>query len=167
MQNNYYLLKFTYEEVKHTMKKIVLIIAALVLISGSAYVAWRLYIRGTDINGITTNFSRNTVYINGYPGKVFGDGFGYLTVDEGKHIHVEYAFESGSIDLLFHHSVEAEMLLVQISEQGSIPDSGDVFGKIRLSGKGALDYEAAPGQYVLYCGGHDAVGSARVTAKGN
>ena len=146
------------------MKKIILIIAALILISASAYVGWRLHIRGTDINGITTMPKRNTVYINAYPNKDFTAGEGYLTVSNGKHIHVKYAFESGSFDLVFRlYSEGVENASIGTTELDNLPVSGDVFGKLGISGKGTLDFEAAPGNYSIYYEPHNAVGRATIT----
>lgn len=72
----------------HGKKSMILTVASLVLIAAVAYICVRLNNRLTDINGVTTVYERNTVYMNSKPGTDFYAGSGELTVSEGKHIHV-------------------------------------------------------------------------------
>lgn len=147
-------------------KSLILIIVTLVLIAAVAYIWVRLNNHWTDINGVTTVFERNTVYMNSKPGTDFYAGSGELTVSDGKHIHVEYALDAGSFDLAFRIYVKGSNALdVQSSVFDNLPDSGDVFGKSGVSGKGSLDLEVAPGMYIVYFKLHGTVGSAIVTAK--
>ena len=147
-------------------KRIVLLVAALVLIVATAYVWLRLNSRWTDINGVTTVNERNTVYMNAKPGNDFYAGVGYLTVGEGKRIHAEYDIESGSFDLAFRIYVKGRSGLdVRSSMFDDLPDSGEVFGKSGVSGKGSLSFEVAPGEYEVYFKSHDTIGSATVIAR--
>ncbi|MBO4335533.1 MAG: hypothetical protein J5846_06850 [Desulfovibrio sp.] len=148
------------------MKKFVLIVAVLVLISAIAYVYLRNTNRRTDIIGVTTLYETNTVYMNSKPGKDFYAGSGELSVSGGKYIHVEYALESGNFDLAFRLYHEGrEGLDVQKAELDKLPASGDLFGKSGVSGKGSLDFEVASGKYNVYFKSHGAIGSATVTVK--
>ena len=147
-------------------KRIILLIVAIVLIVATAYVWLRLNNRWTDINGVTTVSERNTVYMNAKPGKDFYGGTGYLTVGEGKLIHAEYDIESGSIDIAFRIYVKGRANLnLRSSAFDDLPDSGEVFGKSGVSGKGSLAFEVAPGEYEVYFKSHDTIGSAIVTAR--
>ena len=145
-------------------KSIVLIVVALVLIAVGGYVGMRIRNRWTDIKGVTTLFEKNTVIMNSKTGKEFEAGSGELTVDEGKRIHVEYALDAGSFDLAFYKGSDA-LAVIRRSNLDDLPDSGDLFGKSGVSGKGDLDFGAAPGKYTVYFEQHGAVGSATVTAK--
>ena len=147
-------------------KSMILIIVALILIAAVAYIWVRLNNRWTDINGVTTVSERNAVYMNSKPGTDFYAGSGELTVSDSKHIHVEYSLDAGSFDLAFHVYVKGSNDLdVRSAELSNLPDSGDVFGKSGVSGKGSLNLEAVPGTYKVYFKSHGAVGSATVTAK--
>ena len=111
-------------------------------------------------------YERNTVYMNVRPGKDFYAGVGYLTVGEGKRIHAEYDIESGSFDLALRIYVrERSGLDVRSSVFDNLSDSGEVFGKSGVSGKGSLGFEVAPGEYEVYFKSHDTIGSAIVTVK--
>jgi len=146
-------------------KRIVLFVIAIVLIVVISYIWLRFNNRWTDINGVTTVHERNTVYMNAKPGTDFYAGVGYLTVAENKQIHVEYDLESGSFDLAFRiYFKERSGLDVRSSVFDNLPDSGEVFGKSGVSGKGSLGFEVAPGEYEVYFKAHDTIGSARVTA---
>ena len=145
-------------------KSIILIVAALVLIVAIAYVGMRFINRGTDINGVTTLVEKNTVIMNVRPGKDFAGGSGKLTVGEGKSIHVEYALDAGSFDLAFCKGSDA-LAAIRRANLSDLPNTGDLFGKSGVSGKGSLDFEAAPGKYTVYFEQHGAVGTANVTAK--
>ena len=148
------------------MKKIILIVAVLVLISASAYVYWRTTNRLTDTIGVTTVYEKNTVYMNSKPGKDFYAGSGELTVSDGKSIHVEYALESGSFDLAFRLYREgSEGLDIQSAKLDNLPESGDLFGKSGVSGKGTVDFKVASGKYTVYFKSHSAIGSATATVK--
>lgn len=148
-------------------KSIILIIATLLLIAAVAYIWLRLTNRWTDINGVTTVYERNTVYMNAKPDEDFySGGIGELTVSGDRHIHVEYSFDTGSFDVAFQIYVKGSKNLDMLSSVfDNLPNSGDVFGKSSVSGKGILDLEAAPGTYVVYFKSHGAVGSAIVTAE--
>ena len=146
-------------------KSIVLFVVAIVFIAAAAYVWVRYNNRWTDINGVTTVAERNTVYMNLKPGTNFYAGSGQLTVAEGKHIHVEYALDSGTFDLAFRIYVKgSDALAVQSPVFDDLPASGEVFGKSGVSGKGTLDFDVAPGTYKVYFKNHSVVGSATVTA---
>ena len=147
-------------------KRIILLVVALVLIVAIAYIWLRLNNRRTDINGVTTVYERNTVYMNSKPGKDFYAGVGYLTVGEDKRIHTEYDLESGSFDLAFRIYVKGRVGLdVRSSAFDNLPNSGDVFGKSGVSGKGSLSFEVAPGEYEVYFKSHNTIGSATVTGR--
>jgi hypothetical protein len=146
------------------MKKIVLIVAAIVLVAAIAYVGMRFINRGTDINGVTTMAEKNTVIMNVKPGKDFAGGSGKLTVGDGKRIHVEYALNAGSFDLAFSKENNA-LAVLKSANLDNLTDAGDVFGKSGVSGKGNFDLEAAPGEYTLYFKPHDTNGTATVTTK--
>lgn len=145
-------------------KSVVLFVVALVLIAAIAYVGMRLINRRTDIIGVTTLFEKNTVIMNSKTGKDFEAGSGELTVDEGKRIHVEYALDAGSFDLAFCKGSDA-LAAIRRANLSDLPNTGDLFGKSGVSGKGSLDFEAAPGKYTVYFEQHGAVGTANVTAK--
>ena len=144
-------------------KNIALIIAALVLIAAAAYVGMRIVNRGTDIAGVTTLYEKNTVIMNSKTGKEFEAGSGELTVSEGKCIHVEYALDAGSVDLAFYKGNDA-LAVIRRANLSDLPNSGDLFGKSGVSGKGSLDFEAASGKYTVYFEQHGAAGKATVTA---
>ena len=145
-------------------KRIILTVAAFVLIAIAAYVGLRLKNRWTDINGVTTVYERNTVYMNVRPGKDFAGGSGYITVEEGKRIHVEYAVETGKFDIAFYKGSNA-LSVIRNSDLDNLSSSGNVFGKSGISGKGSIDFEAEPGEYEVYFKSHDTIGSAIVTVK--
>lgn len=147
-------------------KSIVLIAAALVLVAAIAYTGMRIINRRTDINGVTTLYEKDTavrVIMNAKPGKEFYAGSGKLAVGDGKSIHVEYAIESGSFDLAFHKG-SGGLDAILGADLDNLPESGDVFGKSGISGKGSLDFEAVSGEYTVYFKPHGAVGTATVTA---
>ena len=131
-------------------KSVVLFVVALVLIAAVAYVGMRLINRRTDIIGVTTLFEKNTVIMNSKTGKDFEAGSGELTVDEGKRIHVEYALDAGSFDLAFCKGSDA-LAAIRRANLSDLPNTGDLFGKSGVSGKGSLDFEAAPGKYRIVC----------------
>ncbi len=145
-------------------KRIILTVAVFVLIAAAAYVGLRLKNRWTDINGVTTVFERNTVYMNVRPGKDFAGGSGYITVRQGKSIHVEYAVDTGKFDIAFCKGSNV-LSLIRSSELDNLPNTGNVFGKSGVSGKGSIDFEAEPGEYTVYFNPHDTIGSATVTVK--
>lgn len=144
-------------------KHILLILAVLVLIA-AGYVGMRLRNRWTDITGVTTVRDRNTVYMNSKTGKDFEAGSGSLTVGEGQRIHVEYALDAGNFDLAFNKGNNDHSVFFN-APLDNLPATGDVFGKSGVSGKGSLDFEAAPGEYTVFIRQHGAIGSATVTAK--
>ena len=145
-------------------KRIILTVAVFVLIAAAAYVGLRLKNRWTDINGVTTVFERNTVYMNVRPGKDFAGGSGYITVRQGKSIHVEYAVDTGKFDIAFCKGSNV-LSLIRSSELDNLPNTGNVFGKSGVSGKGSIDFEAEPGEYTVYFNPHDTIGSATVTVR--
>ena len=145
-------------------KRIILTVAVFVLIAAAAYVGLRLKNRWTDINGVTTVFERNTVYMNVRPGKDFVGGSGYITVRQGKSIHVEYAVDTGKFDIAFCKGSNV-LSLIRSSELDNLPNTGNVFGKSGVSGKGSIDFEAEPGEYTVYFNPHDTIGSATVTVR--
>lgn len=145
-------------------KRIILTAAVFVLIVAAAYVGLRLKNRWTDINGVTTVYERNTVYMNVRPGKDFAGGSGYITVEEGKRIHVEYAVETGKFDIALNKGSNA-LSVIRNSDLDNLSSSGNVFGKSGISGKGSIDFEAEPGEYTIYFNPHDTIGSAIVTVK--
>ena len=145
-------------------KSVVLFVVALVLIAAIAYVGMRLINRRTDIIGVTTLFEKNTVIMNSKTGKDFEAGSGELTVDEGKRIHVEYALDAGSFDLAFCKGSDA-LAAIRRANLSDLPNTGDLFGKSGVSGKGSLDLDAAPGKYQVYFNPHGAIGTATVTTK--
>ncbi|MBQ6002924.1 MAG: hypothetical protein IJL18_08745 [Synergistaceae bacterium] len=145
-------------------KRIILTVAAFVLIAIAAYVGLRLRNRWTDIKGVTTVYERNTVYMNVRPGKDFAGGSGYITVEEGKSIHVEYAVETGKFDIALNKGSNA-LSVIRNSDLDNLSSSGNVFGKSGISGKGSIDFEAEPGEYTIYFNPHDTIGSAIVTVK--
>lgn len=147
-------------------KGIVLTIAVLVMIAAAACVLIRLNNRWTDIEGVTTLSGRNTVFMNLKPWTNFYLGTGQLIIDEGKHIHAEYALDSGTFDLAFRAYVKGrDNLDVKSPVFDNLQASGEVFGKSGVSGKGTLDLDAAPGVYEVYIKPHNAVGTATVTAR--
>ena len=147
-------------------KSILLIVVAIVFIAAIAYVWMRFNNRWTDINGFTTVYGRNTVYMNLKPGTNFYLGSGQLTINEGKHIYVEYALDSGTFDLAFRVYVKgSDGLAMKNPVFDNLPDSGEIFGKSGVSGKGTLDFDVAPGTYEVYFKTHSVIGSATVTAK--
>lgn len=145
-------------------KRIILTVTVFVLIVAAAYVGLRLKNRWTDINGVTTVYERNTVYMNVRPGKDFAGGSGYITVEEGKRIHVEYAVETGKFDIALNKGSNA-LSVIRNSDLDNLSSSGNVFGKSGISGKGSIDFEAEPGEYTIYFNPHDTIGSAIVTVK--
>ncbi|MBQ9389622.1 MAG: hypothetical protein IJU07_05550 [Synergistaceae bacterium] len=145
-------------------KKIVLTVTALVLTAIAAYVGIRLKNRWTDINGVTTVYKRNTVYMNVKQGKDFAGGSGYITVSEGRNIHVEYEIVSGKFDIAFCKEKNA-LSVISSSNPDNLTVSGDVFGKSSVSGKGSINFEAEPGEYTVFFRPHDTLGSAVVTVK--
>ena len=145
-------------------KKVILTVVAFVLIAIAAYVGVRLKNRWTDINGVTTVYERNTVYMNAKTGKEFYAGSGKLSVGEGENIHVEYALEGGSFDLAFCSGSNA-LDKISNSDLDNLSASGDVYGKSGISGKGSIYFEASPGEYTVYFKQHGAVGTVTVTAQ--
>lgn len=147
-------------------KNIILIVVALIIIAAAGYVWWRINNRWTDLNGVTTVFQRNTVYMNSKPGEDSFAGSGQITVDKGKHIHVKYALDSGSFDLAFRAYISGRSELDFSSAVfDNLPDSGEVFGKNSVSGKGTLDFKVEAGTYEVYFKLNKTVGSATVTAE--
>ena len=145
-------------------KKIVLTVVSVVLIALVVYVGMRIKNRWTDINGVTTVYERNTVYINVRPGKDFAGGLGYITIRQGKSIHVEYVVEMGKFDIAFCKGSNA-LSVIRSSNLNNLPNAGEVFGKSGISGKGGIDFEAEPGEYSVFFNPHDTIGSATVTVK--
>jgi len=145
-------------------KRIVLILIILVVIAAIIYAAVHLRNHGTDIIGVTTLEKRNTIIMNSKTGQEFVSGSGKLTVTEGELIHVEYVLDAGSFDLAFHKGSEG-LDVFENSNLENLPDTGDVFGKSGISGKGSLDIEVVPGEYTVYFNQHDAVGTATVNTK--
>ena len=149
------------------MKKIVLIVAVLLMIVASAYVyiinfhstfLWHFTDSWRDSTGVITVSERNTVYMN----------LAQLTIDEGKHIHVEYAIDAGTLNLAFRTYVEgSDALRVNSPVFDDLQNSGEIFGKSGISGKGTLDFDAAPGTYEVYFRTHEVIGTATVTEKAN
>lgn len=157
-------------------KKIAIIcVAALVVIAG-AYVALRLHNRGTDIIGVTTLTDRNTVIMNSKTGAEFVAGEGQLAVSEGERIHVEYDLSGGTIDISFNELTSSGAAYEDITPE-NVPDvlenlpapedmAGEgAFGQDGVTGKGGLDFDAAPGGYNVHIAQHGAIGKATVTAK--
>ena len=149
-------------------KSIILIVAAIVLIAAITYV-WILRNNSwTENIGIGTVSGRNMVYMNLPQGTTFYAGYGQLTVSEGKHIHVEYALDSGSFDLAFRvYAKGNDRLAVQSPVFKNLQNSGEIFGKSGVSGKGTLDFDVVPDTYEVHFRPHDVVGSATVTEKAN
>jgi len=143
---------------------IVLILAILVVIAAVIYVGVRLHNRGTDIIGVTTLENRNTIIMNSKSGQEFVAGSGKLTVGTNERIHVVYELDNGSFDLAFHKGSDG-LDVFENSDLKNLSNTGDVFGKSGISGKGSLDLEVASGKYTVYFNQHGAVGSATVTTK--
>ena len=158
------------------MKKIRLIIAVLLMIAASAYAYW-LFVNSTYVYWLfpnswreSTGFitGRNTIYMNAPSGTRLFAGYGQLTIDEGKHIHVEYALDSGNFDLAFQVYAEGnDDLAVESLVFKNLQNSGEIFGKSGVSGKGTLDFDVVPDTYEVHFRPHDVVGSATVTEKAN
>ena len=159
------------------MKKIVLIVAVLLMIVASAYVyiinfhstfLWHFTDSWRDSTGVITVSERNTVYMNLTPGTNYYLDSGQLTIHEGKHIHVEYAIDAGTLNLAFRTYVEgSDALRVNSPVFDDLQNSGEIFGKSGISGKGTLDFDAAPGTYEVYFRTHEVIGTATVTEKAN
>ena len=155
------------------MKKIFLIVAVIAasvygywLFVNSTYVYWLFPNAWRESTGIITG--RNTIYMNEPSGAGLFTGYGQLTIDEGRHIHVEYALDSGSFDLAFRVYVEGnDELPVKSPVFKNLQKSGEIFGKSGIFGKGTLDLDAAPGTYEVHFRPHDVVGWAIVTEKAN
>lgn len=145
-------------------KRVVLTVAAFVLVVTAVYVGVRLKNRWTDINGVTTVYERNTVYMNSKSGKEFDAGSGKLNVGEGENIHMEYALDAGSFDLAFCMGNNA-LDMISNSDLDNLSASGEVFVKSGVSGKGSIDFEVVPGEYTVYFKQHGPVGTVSVTAK--
>ena len=139
-------------------------VTAFVLVAIAVYVGVRIKNRWTDINGVTTVYESNTVYMNSKSGKEFYAGSGKLKVGEGEHIHMNYALDAGSFDLAFCMGSNA-LDLISNSDMDNLSASGNVFGKSGVSGKGSIDFETAPGEYTVYFKQHGAVGTVTVTAQ--
>ena len=137
-------------------KTVALIVLALIVVAG-AYIAVRMKNRGTDIIGVTTLYDRNTVIMNAKTGQEFVSGRGTLTVGEGERVHMEYDLSAGALDIAFFEGGDNAPLEEDMS--------GGLFGQEGVSGKGALDFDAAPGSYSVQIAVHDAVGRAVVTTK--
>ena len=156
-------------------KTVALIVVLALVIAGAVYVAVRLKNRGTDIIGVTTLPDRNTVIMNSKTGKEFVSGTGNLSVGEGERIHVEYDLSAGEIDVSFLKSdstpyeditAENENLEDALNNLPVAEDfaGGDAFGQDGVSGKGVLDFDAAPGLYMVDIAIHDAPDKVVVTA---
>lgn len=155
------------------MKKILLIVAVL---AASAYAYW-LFVNSTYVYWLfpdawrdSTGFihGRNTIYMNLPSGTRSFFGQGQLTIDEGKHIHVEYALDAGNFDLAFRVYAEGnDDLAVESPVFKNLQNSGEIFGKSGISGKGTIDFDVAPGEYEVHFRPHDVVGWAIVTDKAN
>ena len=158
-------------------KTVALIVVLALIVAGAAYVAVRLKNRGTDIIGVTTLPDRNEVIMNSKTGKEFVSGTGSVSVGEGERIRMEYDLSAGEIDVSFLKSdsnpyeditADSENLEDALNNLPVAEDfaGGDAFGQEGVSGKGVLDFDAAPGFYTVYIAIHDAVGKAVVTAAG-
>lgn len=145
-------------------KKIVLTVASVVIIAIAAYAVMRIQNRWTDINGVTTVYDRNTVYMNVKPGKDFAGGSGSITVQQGKSIYVEYAVDAGKFDIAFYKGDNAHSV-IRNSNLDNLPNAGNVFGKSGVFGKGDIVFKAEPGEYTVFFNPHDTIGSATVTVK--
>ena len=158
-------------------KTVALIVLALVVVAG-IYVAVRLKNRGTDIIGVTTLPDRNTVIMNAKAGSEFVSGTGNVSVGEGERIHMEYNLSAGEIDVAFRANEGDFASYEDITPDNenleealnSLPTPEDMagegsFGQDGVSGKGSLDFDAAPGLYAVQITLHDAVGKAVITAK--
>ncbi|MBR0168485.1 MAG: hypothetical protein IJQ08_07415 [Synergistaceae bacterium] len=155
------------------MKKIILIVAVIAasvyaywLFVNSTYVYWLFPNAWRDSTGIITG--RNTIYMNVPLGTGLFTGYGQLTINEGGHIHAEYSLDSGSFDLAFRIYAEGnDELAVKSPVFKNLQNSGEIFGKSGISGKGTLDFDVAPGTYEVHFRPHDVVGWAIVTEKAN
>ena len=158
-------------------KTVALVIVAALLVVGAAYIAVRLKNHGTDIIGVTTLTAKNTVIMNAKAGNEFVSGAGQLTVGEGERIHVEYNLKAGEIDVAFRANEGDFASYEDITPDNenleevlnSLPAPEDMagegsFGQDGVSGKGSLDFDAAPGAYAVRIAIHDAIGKAVVTA---
>lgn len=153
-------------------KKLILILVAVLVVTAGGYVGFRLARRGTDITGVTTLTDRNQVIINAKSGADFAAGTGYLTVAEGEHIHMDYDFSAGSVDVAFEtgKSIPEAFNDPEHLDPESLPAPEEftgegAFGQKAVSGKGSLDFDAEPGEYAVNIVNNDAIGSAKLTAK--
>lgn len=145
-------------------KKIALTVVSVILIAIAVYAGMRMKNRWTDINGVTTVYERNSVYLNVRPGKDFAGGSGSITVRQGESIHVEYSIDTGQFDIAFCKGSNT-LSAIQSSNLDNLPKAGNVFGKSGVSGKGGIDFEAQPGEYTLFFKPHNTIGSATVSVK--
>lgn len=160
-------------------KKILLIIgAAAVLIAAAAILLFTH--RGGDIIGVTTYPDKNRVIMNAKADSQFASGEGTLLVGDGEQIHVEYALDGGSFDVLFvagkdeiydalqdPNSLETDALPIPEDWQSfeeKMAESPDLLGQGGVEGRGSLDFAAAPGAYTVIFYPHGTVGRATVTA---
>ena len=137
---------------------LLLVLTALLVISAAGCG------HGTDIVGVTTLPKKNIVIMNSRTGTEFVTGSGTVTVKQGEHIHLEYALSAGSFDLAFHAG-DARLDVFERADLENLTTEGEVFGKSGIAGTGSLDFEAQPGEYTVYFALHEAVGTARVSAK--
>lgn len=144
--------------------KVILIAILCALLAGTIYVGYRIINHGKDIIGVTSLTDKNTVIMNSKTGAEFVGGTGYITVGEGQRLHLTYDLSSGSFDLAFQSAEGVDPMDVEHLPTAEEMTGEGAFGKADISGKGSLDFDAAPGQYTAYFTMHGAIGTATLTA---
>ena len=145
--------------------RFVILLLLVVLLLAGGYVFVRLEQRGTDIIGVTTLPEKNTVIMNSASGSEFVAGSGHITLQAGERLHLEYALDAGSFDILFLAGGDS-LDALQAEDPLALPDAGDGFGESGVTGSGSLDFAAESGDYTVCFTLHGAVGRAVVTAEG-
>lgn len=139
------------------------LIAGIVVLAAiiAVFAAGKIFSYHKDITGVTTLASENKVVMNSSTAGAFVSGEGLIFVNDGEMLHLEYSLSEGSFDIAFHaDSVDLDVF--KEADLENLTLDGEVFGASAISGRGSLDFAAAPGQYTVFYNMHETVGSATV-----
>lgn len=115
----------------------------------------------------TTDASTITIEAN-HSGEGSG-GLGYITLQEGEKLYVEYQIKKGSFDMQVLNSLglpeNGDTPLEDVSLESITADL--LFEEKEISGEGVLEYDLIPGEYPIFINFHNMTGEAYINAKGD
>lgn len=147
-------------------KKSGLIIAALIVLVLAAVLLGSGVFKGEA--AIITN-DDNTISLVAKRSGDGSGGTGIITVKEGEHLHLDYSFTKGRVDLDIGGGsgagvTEFTKAAVEGGDLSAMIVGEDPFGEKGISGTGSLKIKADPGEYTVLVTYHNATGEGTLSA---